>query len=414
MRADLTDLLRGTPRGEEADALLGKCVHCGFCNATCPTYQLEGDELDGPRGRIYLIKRALEGHEVGASTQLHLDRCLACSGCETTCPSGVEYGRLLEIGRGVVAERVPRSIAQRLVRWAIPQVFTRRWLFGAALWLARLLAPLLPRALRSKLPRRRPAGRLPSATRARKMLLLEGCVQPAMFPSIDAAAARVLDRLGVELVRAKGAGCCGAIRHHIGDAEGGLVDMRRNIDAWWPHLEAGVETIVITAAGCSAVVRDYGHLLRHDPAYADKARRISERTRDISEFASDLTRDLAALAGPPPESAARPRVAYHPPCTLQHTQKVRGHVEALLAGLGAEVKLPAESHLCCGSAGTYSMLQPELALPLRDRKLESLLATEPSVILSANVGCIAHLQSGTHAPVLHWIEWVDQRIAGSK
>jgi glycolate oxidase iron-sulfur subunit len=404
--------MTATAPRDDAEALLRKCVHCGFCNATCPTYQLEGDELDGPRGRIYLIKRALSGHEIGVSTQLHLDRCLGCNGCETTCPSGVQYGRLLDIGRHLVEAKVPRRWTARLLRWAIPRVFTRRWLFGAVMWLGRLARPLLPRALRHKLPPARPAGRLPEAARPRQMLLLDGCVQPAMLPSIDAATARVLDRLGVELVHARDAGCCGAIRHHLAESEGALADMRRNVDAWSPYLEQGVEAIVITAAGCSAVVRDYGHLLRHDPAYAERARRISERARDLAELLPSFGKELAALAAPLAEGAPRPRVAYHPPCTLQHGMKVRGGVEALLAALGAEVLLPAESQLCCGSAGTYSLLQPELAYPLRDKKLAQLLATTPEIIVSGNIGCIAHLQSGTAAPVWHWIEWVDQRLSG--
>jgi len=403
MQTNLADFIKDTPEGQEADAILRKCVHCGFCTATCPTYQLLGDELDGPRGRIYLIKQVLEGKKATANTQLHLDRCLTCRSCETTCPSGVQYGRLVDIGRKVVDEQVPRAPVQRLTRMALKQVLPRKWLFNPAMKVGQLVRPLLPEALRNKVPARQDAGVWPKTSHARKMLLLDGCVQPAMAPNINAATARVLDALGVQLIVAPRAGCCGAIRHHLNDHDAAKDDMRRNIDAWWPAVEAGAEAIVMTASGCGSMVKDYGHLLAHDPAYADKAARIAALTRDLSEILPEFQEILEKkLAG----KVVR-RVAYHPPCTLQHGQQIRGKVEGVLRAIGVDVTLCADSHLCCGSAGTYSVLQPELSYQLRDNKLGNLLASSPQEIVSANIGCLTHLQSGTTTPVRHWIELVD-------
>ncbi|WP_432381812.1 glycolate oxidase subunit GlcF [Duganella sp. P38] len=428
MQTKLADFIRHTREGEEAEAILRACVHCGFCTATCPTYQLLGDELDGPRGRIYLIKQVLEGAPVTASTQLHLDRCLTCRNCETTCPSGVRYGRLVDIGRKVVEERVARPLAERIKRKVLIEGLTRKKVFGAALWAGQALRPLLSPTLQDKIPQRQHAGAWPAREHARKMLLLDGCAQPAMAPNINAATARVLDALGVQLVVAPKAGCCGALRHHMNEQEAALDDMRRNIDAWWPHIaatddagltgsaaqlpghgEAGraaVEAIIMTASGCGATVKEYGHLLAHDPAYAAKAARISALTRDLSEIMPQFEQELAHLV----RNDHAGRVAYHPPCTLQHGQQIRGKVEGVLRAAGIEVVLCADSHMCCGSAGSYSLLQPELSLQLRDRKLENLHATGASAIVSANVGCTAHLQSGTETPVLHWIELIDRAL----
>lgn len=428
MQTKLADFIRHTREGEEAEAILRACVHCGFCTATCPTYQLLGDELDGPRGRIYLIKQVLEGAPVTASTQLHLDRCLTCRNCETTCPSGVRYGRLVDIGRKVVEERVARPLAERIKRKVLIEGLTRKKVFGAALRAGQALRPLLSPALQDKIPQRQHAGAWPAREHARKMLLLDGCAQPAMAPNINAATARVLDALGVQLVVAPKAGCCGALRHHMNEQEAALDDMRRNIDAWWPHIaatddagltgsaaqlpghgEAGraaVEAIIMTASGCGATVKEYGHLLAHDPAYAAKAARISALTRDLSEIMPQFEQELARLV----RNDHGGRVAYHPPCTLQHGQQIRGKVEGVLRAAGIDVVLCADSHMCCGSAGSYSLLQPELSLQLRDRKLENLHATGASAIVSANVGCTAHLQSGTETPVLHWIELIDRAL----
>jgi glycolate oxidase iron-sulfur subunit len=429
MQTQLADEFKGTRDGEAAEAILRKCVHCGFCTATCPTYQLLGDELDGPRGRIYLMKQVLEGAEVTRSTQAHLDRCLTCRNCETTCPSGVRYGELLEIGRRVVDARVERPLPERALRWALKEGLTSP-LFKPAMKLGQALRPLVPAALKDKVPPPAPrqAHRWPTRTHERKVLLLAGCVQPTMLPNINSATARVLDACGVQTLVAEGAGCCGAIRDHLGDHDGGLADMRRNVDAWWPLVEGlgrdgrdgpWVEAIVVNASGCGVQVKDYGRALAHDPAYAERARRISVLTRDIGEVLQPLLPRLKSHLGldtqapvPPTEAGTR-RLAFHPPCTLQHGQQLRGGVERILRELGFEVHLaPSESHLCCGSAGTYSVLQPELSKQLRDRKLGQLGPLGPKAIVSANIGCIQHLQSGTATPVKHWIEAVDELLQG--
>jgi glycolate oxidase iron-sulfur subunit len=406
MQTNLADFIKGTREGDEAEAILRACVHCGFCTATCPTYQLLGDELDGPRGRIYLIKQVLEGAEPTHKTQLHLDRCLTCRNCETTCPSGVKYGRLVDIGRKVVEERVARPLGERIKRTTLKEALPRGGLFKAAFKAGQAVQPLLSKDLQDKLQPVRAAGVWPTRAHARKMLVLDGCVQPAMGPNINAATARVLDALGVQLVVAPKAGCCGAVRYHMNDQEGGLDDMRRNIDAWWPYVEQ-VEAIVMTASGCGVTVKEYGHLLAHDSAYAAKAKRISELTKDLSEIMPQFEAELAASM----KGKLEKRVAYHPPCTLQHGQQIRGKVEGVLRAVGVDVVLCAESHLCCGSAGTYSVLQPELAHQLRDRKLANLDATGAGEIVSANIGCLTHLQSGTDTPVTHWIELVDRLLA---
>ena len=411
MQTDIAPEFATTPDGMEADAILRKCVHCGFCTATCPTYQLLGDELDGPRGRIYLMKQVLEGHAPTRSTQMHLDRCLTCRNCETTCPSGVQYGNLVEIGRRIVDAKVERPAGERTLRWLLKEGLTSPF-FKPAMKAGQLVRPLLPAALRAKVPPSAPAGahRWPSREHPRKVLLLMGCVQPAMLPNINSATARVLDAGGIQTLVASEAGCCGAIRLHLGDHEGALEHMRRNIDAWWPLVSAGgVEAIVMNASGCGVTVKEYGHSLAHDPAYAEKARAVADLTRDLSELLPDLVATLQ------PRVAARnaaPRLAFHPPCTLQHGQQLRGGVETHLRALGFDIRAPMnEAHLCCGSAGTYSVLQPELAMPLRDRKLGHLAELEPEVIVSANIGCIQHLQSGTATPVRHWVEVLDDAIA---
>lgn len=409
MQTQLAPEFKDTPDGDEAEAILRKCVHCGFCTATCPTYQLLGDELDGPRGRIYLIKQVLEGHAPTRSTQLHLDRCLTCRNCESTCPSGVQYGHLVEIGRKLVEERVPRPPGERALRWTLKEGLTSP-LFAPAMKLGQAVRPLLPAALKNKVPPKAgpQAHRWPQRSHPRAVLLLMGCVQPAMAPNINSATARVLDAAGIQTLVADEAGCCGAIRLHLNDHEGGLADMRRNIDAWWPVVAAGkVEAIVMNASGCGVTVKEYGHALAHDPDYADKARRISELTRDLGE----LLPMLAPLLKDKLRRRSLTQLAFHPPCSLQHGQQVKGVVEEQLTALGFDVKLaPHERHLCCGSAGTYSVLQPKMAYALRDRKLEQLHAIEPQAIVSANMGCIQHLQSGTTTPVRHWVEVVDEAL----
>lgn len=395
-------------------AIVNKCVHCGFCTATCPTYQVLGDELDGPRGRIYLMKEMLEGAPVTAKTQSHLDRCLTCRNCESTCPSGVRYGRLVDIGRRLVDERVERPLSQRLTRWAMRETLSRRNVFGFLFGIARFIRPALPASLKKKVQPPQPAGAWPdyasTAQSMRQMLLHQGCVQPAMMPNVDAATARVFDKLGIELVIASSAECCGAIRQHLIDHHGAEGQMKRNIDAWWPYVENGVETIVINASGCGVMIKDYAEILAHDPAYAEKAKRVSAMAKDVSEILPGFAGEIEALAEQKRAGGIPERVTYHPPCTLQHGMKIRGHVESLLAKLGVTVRLCQDSHLCCGSAGTYSMLQPVLSQELRDRKLTNIMKTEPQEIVSGNVGCINHLQSGTDVSVRHWIELVDRII----
>ena len=411
MQTQLADFIKDTPEGREAEAILRACVHCGFCTATCPTYQLLGDELDGPRGRIYLIKQLLEGHDVTEKTRLHLDRCLTCRSCESTCPSGVQYGRLADIGRNVVEQRVPRRGADRAARWALREFVPRAGLFGAAMQAGRLVRRFLPETLRDKVPEARPAGPWPAARHARRMIALAGCAQPAMAPSINAATARVLDALEISLVEVAGAGCCGAVRFHLNDQEGGRQDARRNIDAWWPAIERGeIEAIVMTASGCGVQVKDYGHLLAQDPAYAERAARVAALTRDVSEIvAAEQGRLATLLKGRRSEPTA---VAFHAPCTLQHALRIRGVVEGLLAAAGFSLTPVRDGHLCCGSAGTYSLLQPELAHRLRADKLAALGEGGAALIASANIGCITHLQAGTATRVRHWIELIDSRLNG--
>jgi len=405
MQTTLSESFKNTADGQVAEGILRNCVHCGFCLATCPSYQILGNELDSPRGRIYLIKQLVEGHAVSAKTQLHLDRCLTCRNCETTCPSGVEYGKLLDIGRALVDAQVPRGPVDIVQRTLLSQVIPRRRLFTALMRIGQTLRPLLPRALKNKIPLSAEAVQHASTPGAhpRKMLLLEGCAQPALAPNINAAATRVLDRLGISLYSVAEAGCCGAVSFHLNDHARGLDAMRRNIDAWLPHLDAGAEAIVMTASGCGVTVKDYAWHLRDDPVYAAPAARIAAATRDLSEILSDAGEALSALA---PASPAR--VAFHPPCTLQHGQQISGVVETLLTRAGFVLTPVAESHLCCGSAGTYSILQPAIAQALQTRKLGHLQAGAPDVIVTANIGCLTHLQSGTTTPVKHWIELLDE------
>ncbi len=414
MQTQLSPEYAARPDGLAAEAILRKCVHCGFCTATCPTYQLLGDELDGPRGRIYLIKQVLEGETPTRKTQMHLDRCLTCRNCETTCPSGVEYGHLVDIGRKLVDEKVPRPLGEKALRWALKEGLPSP-LFGPAMKAGQMVRGLLPTALKAKVPAAQDAGAWPTRSHARKVLMLAGCVQPAMMPNINTATARVLDAVGIETVVASKAGCCGAVKFHLNDQDGGKAEMRANIDAWWPLVEqGGVEAIVMNASGCGVTVKEYGHILQDDAQYAAKAERISALTRDLSELLPAMLPELAqTLRGR--VQPADVLYAYHPPCTLQHGQKLRGGVEAHLAQLGFKLRVARnEPHLCCGSAGTYSVLNPELSYQLRDRKLgalgEAFGEQPPDAILSANIGCITHLQSGTATPVRHWVEVLDEAL----
>ena len=407
MQTSIPASILATPKGQEAERILRKCVHCGFCNATCPTYQLLGNELDGPRGRIYLVKQALEGHRPTHRTVTHLDRCLTCRACETTCPSGVEYGRLVDIGRELTGRQVRRSWPERLIRFGIRAFFARPLAVRLALLAGRIARPFLPVGIGRMVPPARRPGPRPAARHRRRMLALSGCVQRAAEPRINAAAVRVFDRLGISLVRARGEGCCGAIDHHLTAPARALARMRRNIDAWWPHIESGAEAIVVTASGCGAVIREYGHLLREDPAYAEKAARVSSLVRDPGEALADaLTADELALDRLGLDGR-RARVAFHPPCTLYHGLRAAGAVERVLDRCGFERVPVADAHLCCGSAGTYSMLQSTLSKRLLERKVDALEREEPEVIATANIGCLLHLRRRAHHPVVHWIELLD-------
>ncbi len=409
MQTTLSPEYAHTSDGKAAEAIVRNCVHCGFCTATCPTYQLLGDELDGPRGRIYLIKQVLEGAEPTRKTQQHLDRCLTCRNCESTCPSGVEYGHLIDIGRKLVDAKVPRPAGEEAMRWALKEGLNSP-LFAPAMKLGQAVRGFLPEALKAKVPEARSAGAWPKRSHARKVLMLAGCVQPAMSPNINSATARVLDACGIQTIVEPLAGCCGGVKFHLNDQDAAIAQMKNNIDAWWPHVAEGVEAIVMNASGCGVTVKDYGHILRDDVTHAERAKRISELTKDLSELLPDLLPVLKERIAPQ-KAQAQGMMAFHPPCTLQHGQQLKGGVEMHLNALGFQLRVARnEAHLCCGSAGTYSVLQPVLATQLRDRKLNHLNDLQPQAILSANIGCITHLQSGTPVPVRHWVEMVDSAL----
>ncbi len=398
MQTQIIAKYQHSAHGQEAEAILRSCVHCGFCTATCPTYQQLHDERDGPRGRIYLIKQLMEGGELTANTRTHLDRCLTCRSCETTCPSGVKYGRLLDIGRGFMEAALPRPAKERFIRWSLRQILPYPKRFTPLLKLGQLVRPLAPAALKAKIPLPQHASHWPVSNHPRVMLALGGCAQSAATPNTNAAAARVLDKLGITLVEAPPAGCCGAVSYHLSAHEEGLNFMRRNIDAWWPAITAGAEAIVISASGCGAMVSEYGHLLKSDPEYADKAAKVSELAKDLAEVL--LAEDLSVLK----VQRTGGKTAFHCPCTLQHALKLNGVVEQVLENAGVELAATRDKHLCCGSAGTYSILQADLSQKLLANKLQALMIDQPARIVTANVGCQLHLGSKAAVPVLHWIE----------
>ncbi|QMT40758.1 glycolate oxidase subunit GlcF [Neisseria shayeganii] len=410
MQTNLPEPLLRTEAGKLADTILRKCVHCGFCTATCPTYQVTGSELDSPRGRIYQIKQVLEGAPATKAIQHHLDRCLTCRNCETTCPSGVHYTRLLDIGREVVEEAVGRSPWETVRRQTLRHLVLTKPLFHHSYRLAQRVHGLLPRTLRGKiLPPQQPlqSEAVPAnAVHSRKVIIPAGCVQPTMMPNIDEATYRVLHKLGIQCLTPTNGGCCGAVNLHLNEHEKSLADMRRNIDAWWPHIEAGAEAILSNTSGCGVMIKDYAFHLKEDPQYAEKAKKVSELTKDLVEIILPQTEQLSAAARPSNGEI----LAYHPPCTLQHGQKIRGQVEQVLSNLGYQVLLPQDSHLCCGSAGTYSFFHPDISKQLRDNKLRHLSDLKPAAILSANIGCLTHLAGGTDLPVRHWIEFVAEQL----
>jgi glycolate oxidase iron-sulfur subunit len=422
MQTALADFIRETPAGREADSILRSCVHCGFCLPACPTYQLLGDELDSPRGRIYLMKQLLEGAPASERTQLHLDRCLTCRACESACPSGVQYGRLLDIGRALLEERVPRAPQARLQRYLLRRIMPYRARAQALLSTARALGPLLPRALRARVQTREPAPLAPRRPQpwpqprhTRRVVLLEGCVQPALAADINPAAAQVLDRIGISAIRVPAAGCCGALAHHLSAHAEALRQMRRNVDALWPHVEAGAEAVVITATACASMLTDYGRLLKDDSAYAARAARISALGADISQVLTANTGALRQALSAAPNAAsasgsAPRRVAFQAPCSLQHALKLPGTVEPLLLAAGFTLTPVADGQRCCGSAGTYSLLQAELSGQLLRAKVTALEAGQPDVIATANIGCLAHIRTATALPVRHWVELLAARL----
>ncbi|HBE93828.1 MAG TPA: glycolate oxidase iron-sulfur subunit [Gammaproteobacteria bacterium] len=404
MQTSISNQFLSYPHIKDAEAILRTCVHCGFCTATCPTYQLLGDELDGPRGRIYLIKQVLEGNEISSRTQTHLDRCLTCRSCETTCPSGVRYGRLVEIGREIVDKEVPRNLLQSSLRILLRKIVPYPQRFAMLYKVSLLFRPILPANMQRKLPLPGPASNEAASEKRRKMLVLQGCVQSVVTPQTNQAAMRILQKMDVELITAPEAGCCGAVSHHLSAPEEGLDFMRRNIDAWFPYIEDGVEAIVVTASGCGTVVKDYAELLKHDTHYADKARQVSELAKDISEILQQ--ENLSEVTAKKPAA----KVAFHSPCTLQHGQKITGVVEQILQNVGFTLTYIEDSHLCCGSAGTYSILQPGLSQQLLDNKLSALQNEQPDVIATANIGCQMHMASKAQVPVKHWLELIDESL----
>ncbi|MGY8872294.1 MAG: glycolate oxidase subunit GlcF [Pseudomonadales bacterium] len=406
MQTNIAEFIENTPQGKEADAILRKCVHCGFCLATCPTYNLRGNELDSPRGRIYLIKQVLEGQPASTITQSHLDACLNCRACETTCPANVDYHRLLDIGTQIVETQVPRSFAQKALRHSILCVLPYSTRFTLLLRAAQYIRPLLPKVLKTKVPLRPSKSSWPQRVHNKRMLVLEGCVQPGLAPDINAAAARVLSQFDISLVTADKAGCCGAISYHLNKQEDSRDFMRNNIDAWWPIIEQGCEAIVMTASGCGSTVKEYGKLLKDDQFYAEKAARISALTKDLVEVLSALPLEKLTLN-------AASNIAFQCPCSLQHAQSLSGTVETVLTRLGFPIKPVSDGHICCGSAGTYSIFQPELATQLGMQKVKSLEKVNPDIIASANIGCITHLSSKSKIPIQHWIQIIDTAMTNT-
>lgn len=390
MQTNLLPELLATKNGKRADDILRKCVHCGFCNATCPTHIIDGDELEGPRGRIYLIKEMLEGQAVTNTTLQHLDSCLTCLNCQTTCPSGVQYGELAEIGKEFIERQKIRSNVSRIKRWLICKILPYPKRFMPFVFFARAFN-LLPAA-----PEKIATATLSNASE--KVLLLDGCVQSVTNANINHHLKNILNNLGIQAYSQKKVQCCGAIEHHNGQAYHALDRIRANIDSWWPHIEQGASAIIMTASGCGSTVKEYARLLSDDPVYAKKALKISQLTKDASEFLADYPLSRCNMSVD--------KIAFHPPCTLQHDQQINGVVENILRRAGYQLLTFKDAHLCCGSAGTYSILQPGMATKIRNNKLQHINNCNPDIIATANIGCLLHLQKGTHTQVKHWLELV--------
>lgn len=402
METVIQDDLRQTRSGQKANEILRKCVHCGFCNATCPTYQILGDERDGPRGRIYLIKSLLEGETETQTAQTHLDRCLTCRACETACPSGVEYGHLLEIGREQLAENISElSLLDRLYRWSLRKLMTTRKLFQFSIAFGKIIRPVLPARYRSKIPSAKvKKNNILKKKHARKVILFQGCVQPTLTPNTNIQTELLLDKLGIETISVENEQCCGALSHHLAATAEAKHFIKQNIDAWWPLIEGGAEAIISTASGCGVMLKDYAYLLADDPEYTLKAERVSELSADISEYIARLDLSSVTIAQP----FQTKRLAFHSPCTLQHGQNLNGQLEELLTKLGLELHSFSDAHMCCGSAGAYSLLQPELSIELQQKKIQAIKSVKPDLIVTANIGCQMHLQEASDVPVKHWIE----------
>ncbi len=398
MQTKLAPNIQQGRHAEAIETILRNCVHCGFCNATCPTYLLRGDELDGPRGRIYQMKQFFEGEPANAEMLKHLDRCLTCRACETTCPSGVKYSHLFEIGKTAIEQELPRPWWGRIQRGGIVRFINSGWLFALSIRVGQTCAWIFPPKLRESVPVRQTPVARNNTKHARKVLMLAGCVQPALAPNTNACASNLLNKLEIEVIEVPGSLCCGAVAFHTSEPEYGLRQVKRLIDSWWPHIEAGVEAIVVTATGCGVSVKDYERLLADDPDYADKAKTVSSLHCDLIELVEAEVEQFQR------DNLLAKRVAVHTPCTMQHGLGINGRVEAVLAGVGYEICQVQDSHLCCGSAGTYSMLQPALASQLRLNKVKALSVEQPDIIATANIGCQLHLAQGNKIPVVHWIE----------
>ncbi|MFV1984294.1 MAG: glycolate oxidase subunit GlcF [Thiohalomonadales bacterium] len=396
MQTKISEYFKNIPEYKLADRILRSCVHCGFCTATCPTYQLLGNELDSPRGRIYLIKQVLEGDIITQKTQLHLDRCLTCRACETICPSSVEYGHLLDIGRKYVDTKIKRPLLDRVKRKILISILPYPKRFSLLFNLTCYFNFLLPAQLKLTRPTKFKNYKFPNK-HSRKMILLSGCVQPTLAPQINTATKQLFNKLDIDLIEIPHVNCCGAVTHHLSEEKKTITTIKTNIDKWWPFIQSGIEAIVINASGCSVMVKDYGFIMQADHVYSEKARIVSSLCKDISEILQET--DLT-----PFKNNNNTRIAFHSPCTLQHGMKLNGLVENILKTAGYQLTTIKDKHLCCGSAGTYSILQSTISNQLAVNKINNIEADFPELIVTANIGCLHHLQNKSTLQVKHWVE----------